>query len=107
MGKARNRIRRWAKRLAIGLGVLVLLVAVLFLVAQTPWAKRRIASVVERALGEQTGSQVRIGSLRGTLPFSLALDDVSFEDKDGVWLQVSASRRCRSGRSVRNCRGAR
>jgi len=88
MGKARNRIRRWAKRLAIGLGVLVLLVAVLFLVAQTPWAKRRIASVVERALGEQTGSQVRIGSLRGTLPFSLALDDVSFEDKDGVWLQV-------------------
>ncbi len=88
MGKARNRIRRWARRLAVGCGVLVLLVAVLFLVAQTPWAKRRIASAVERALGKMTGSEVRIKSLRGTVPFSVVLDDVRFEDTDGVWLQL-------------------
>ncbi|MBN1918770.1 MAG: translocation/assembly module TamB domain-containing protein [Verrucomicrobia bacterium] len=89
MIKTQHRIRRWIKRVAVALGIVVLLVAVLFLVVQTPWAKRRIASAVERALGDLTGSQVRIKSLRGTVPYSIRLNDVSFTDEKGTWLHVA------------------
>jgi autotransporter translocation and assembly factor TamB len=89
MKKRLRRARRWMRRLAIVAAAVVLLVVIAFVVAQTPWAKRRIAAYLERTLGELTGSEVSIGALRGTVPFSVSLQEARFTDKEGTWLRLS------------------
>ena len=81
-------MKRWAKRLGAVIGALLLLALVLFLVAQTGWAKRRLAAYIETALGKATKSDVVIGRLKGTLPFTVVLEQVTFTDSDGTWLTL-------------------
>ena len=88
----KQKKRRWPKRLAIGIGILLLLTVAAFSILQTPWAKRKIADVLARTLGEKLRSQVTIGRLTGILPFRIDADVISFQADGRTWLHIEDAR---------------
>jgi translocation and assembly module TamB len=84
------------RRFGIGLlAVLVLIVgAVLGALglAQTEYAKRRLAQWIEAESRTPDGSGVAIGAIEGFLPFDMTLRRVALRDRQGTWLEVESAR---------------
>src|SRR5215813_2447785 len=88
----RRTLPRWLRRLlrsaAAFMGALVALAAILFLLLQTPPAKRLVADRLAAELTATTGFGVAIGGVEGLLPFSAVITDVRVADVGGTWLAV-------------------
>jgi translocation and assembly module TamB len=88
----KRTVPRWLRRLLLSMaGVIataVALAAILFLLLQTPAAKRLAVQRLETELTAATGFTVDIGGLEGTLPFSAAVTDIRIGDAGGTWLTV-------------------
>jgi translocation and assembly module TamB len=77
-----------------GIGLLVVLVALAgaFGLAQTDYAKERLARLIEAETRGADGSGVTIGAIDGVVPFTLTLRDLALRDRDGAWLTVEEAR---------------
>lgn len=84
-------IRRLGIGLAVVLASLVLIVLVLFGVAQTSYGQRMIAGALESALSGPDGA-AEVRGLEGFLPFRIRLDRLALADEAGVWLSVDDAR---------------
>lgn len=84
-------MRRWLKRLAVALLVLLLVpvvaIGALRLALGTDTGARLAVEAVNRALA---GQGVAIGGLAGAFPERLALESLEIQDRDGVWLRAEA-----------------
>jgi translocation and assembly module TamB len=81
-------LRRLSRAFATIVAVVVTLGGVLFLLLQTPAAKRVVAERLASRLTAASGFQVQIGAVEGTLPFDAAITDVRVSDANGLWLTV-------------------
>ena len=67
---------------------LIILLALIWAGLQTPWAKNRLAGLIESAT-ESTGEfRVTLEGLDGLIPFSMVVDRVALSDADGAWLEA-------------------
>lgn len=84
-----RRARRILCRLALAaiLGLLALL-GLVWAVAQTGWAKQKLASALSTELSAKSGNRVRIEGLGGILPSRLSLAHLEVSDDNGPWLTV-------------------
>ena len=84
-------MRRWLKRIAIGLGglfgVLVLAVLGAWAFANTETGRAWIADQVEAALSAGD-AEAAVAGLSGPLPQRIALDRLTLQDADGTWLTL-------------------
>ena len=76
----------WLARIVF---LILLLAAVLFGIAQTPWAKRHLAAALSARLSKPPERRVTIGTIRGVLPFRVQLDRFGVSDQAGEWLAVN------------------
>ena len=83
---------RWLRRLLLSAaaftGALVALAAILFVLLQSPPAKRLVADRLAAELTAATGFRIAIGGVEGLLPFSAVMTDVRVADVGGTWLAV-------------------
>ncbi len=70
------------------MGALLVLLSVLFALAQTQVAKRQVATLLSAALSRGIEGQVTLGKLEGLIPFDIRLDHLSVGDEGGGWLTV-------------------
>lgn len=81
-----------AKWLAIGLAVILAAAAGLVGLAQTDYAKARLARWIEAESRAPDGTGVTIGAIEGFIPFNISLRDLALVDRDGAWLTVETAR---------------
>ena len=72
---------------AVVVGLLVAVIIVASLLAQTDFGRRTLASALEGVLSAP-GAEVAIGQIGRGLPARLAVEDVAIRDEEGVWLTV-------------------
>ncbi|MBW7864532.1 MAG: translocation/assembly module TamB domain-containing protein [Candidatus Hydrogenedentes bacterium] len=80
---ARKRVR-----LRRALIFLVVLLLVLLAIPQTPFGKRAIVSLIARQVESRTPFSLSITGVRGWIPSSLEVDEISLHDAKGEWLTV-------------------
>ncbi len=66
----------------------ILLLALFYLLLQTPPGKRVLASFLSRTLSHPGRTEVHIGRISGWLPSRMAVDRISVGDARGEWLAV-------------------
>ncbi len=71
--KAIFKFRRWLGRLMAGI---VLLLILLFLMAQTPWGKQAVAHGLGRVLSRQLRLELHIEGLKGFIPFHTSVERI-------------------------------
>ena len=75
-------------RLALALFVLPIIVLALTVGApRTAAAQSRLVTIVENALSTPD-MEVRIGDIRGAIPFNMTVTDIRVADAEGVWLTI-------------------
>lgn len=91
----RGRAATATKRIAVGLAALLVLIVGAVLaalgLAQTDYAKRRLAQWIEAESQGADGSGIAIGAIDGFLPFDMTLRQVALRDRQGVWLTVGSA----------------
>ncbi len=80
-------MKRWAKRLSLGLLALVLLAGSGLLIADTSWGHRQIIAQVE-GLSPKSGLKIGIGAIEGSIYGQSRLNDVTLSDPKGVFLAI-------------------
>jgi translocation and assembly module TamB len=92
----RGRAAMATKRIGIGLAAVLVLIVGAVLgalgLAQTDYAKRRLAQWIEAESRGADGSGVAVGAIEGFLPFDMTLRRVALRDRQGVWLEVASAR---------------
>ena len=89
-------LRKLAITLGVLLGLVLLLVAGAFGLAQTRFGQDRLAALIARQLGTP-GQPADVEGLSGFLPFDMRLALLRLRDSQGVWLEVEdASLRMRA-----------
>ncbi|MBU1910306.1 MAG: hypothetical protein KJ726_09685, partial [Verrucomicrobia bacterium] len=83
--KVIGQLCKWTARVLAGL---LLLAALAMALIQTPWAKRRLASLTARVLSTEN-VRVSIGRLQGLVPFDVRVDEIRLADASGDWLQAA------------------
>ncbi len=76
---------KWIARVC---AILLLLLGLLFGLAQTEMGKRQVAKWLASALSRGLKSQVKLGKFDGLLPFDVQLSTLTVSDKSGKWLEV-------------------
>src|SRR5690606_34800014 len=80
----RRRVRRAISTvLLVMLGIVVLALAFILLVANTPWGREQVRTRVVTLLDEQLAGRFHIGRLEGNLLTGVRLVDVSITDTTG------------------------
>lgn len=74
--------------MAAGVSILIILMAVLWGLAQTGLGKQFLAQWISAALGKGTSFQVKIGKITGIIPFNIRVDELTISDGDSEWLVV-------------------
>jgi translocation and assembly module TamB len=67
---------------------IILLIGLIWLGLQTPWAKKKISAWVQRFTAETGDYQVKLEGLGGTLPFSITLKQASISNEKGPWVEL-------------------
>lgn len=76
---------RWT---AVGAVTLVILLAILFGLAQTEIGKRQLARQVARGLGGASNARIEVGKIEGIIPFDFRVDRLISSDTDGEMLAL-------------------
>ncbi|MFA4910589.1 MAG: translocation/assembly module TamB domain-containing protein, partial [Desulfobacteria bacterium] len=86
--KLKERIIKIGKWIAGVISVLIILIAILFGLAQTDLGKRQLAVWLASGLSRDPDAQVKLGKINGLIPFNIRLDRLVVSDPDGEWLIV-------------------
>jgi len=73
---------------AVGAAILVILLAILFGLAQTEIGKRQVAKQVARGLGVASNARIEVGKIEGIIPFDCRVDRLISRDADGEMLAL-------------------
>jgi translocation and assembly module TamB len=91
----RGRAATATRRLGIGMAAVLVLIVGAVLgalgLAQTDYAKRRLAQWIEAESQGADGSGVAVGAIEGFIPFDVTLRQVALRDRLGVWLKVDSA----------------
>ena len=68
---------------AVGVATLVILLAILFGLAQTEIGKRQVAKQVAKRLGGASNASIEVGKIKGIIPFNCRVDRLISSDTDG------------------------
>lgn len=80
------RITAIIKWILGGLAALLMLLGILFALAQTNMGKRQLATSLATRLSTRQDIQVKIGRIEGLVPFDVRLDRLTAADGVGEWL---------------------
>ncbi len=75
-------LRKWTKRLAVFLAVIVLLIAAVILFLHTPWGKSIVKNEVRKYLVNQLKTPVEIGKIDYQLPSWIRVENLLILDKE-------------------------
>ncbi|HXI87787.1 MAG TPA: hypothetical protein VNH64_10035, partial [Parvularculaceae bacterium] len=81
-----RRVLYIAALAALGLAAVIAVAAVGVL--YTPPGRHLVAALIEPQIGEVLGGKAHVGSLKGSLPDHVTLNDIEIAGDDGVWLRV-------------------
>jgi translocation and assembly module TamB len=81
-------LKKTGKWVAVGVAVLIILMAVLWGLGQTGLGKQFLAQWISASLGKGTSFQVKIGKITGNIPFNLRLDELTISHGRSEWLVV-------------------
>jgi len=84
----RVHLKKIGKGVVVGVAILIILMAVLWSLAQTGLGKQFLARWISTALGKGPSFQVKIGKITGIIPFNIRLDKLTISDADSEWLVV-------------------
>ncbi|MFO7774394.1 MAG: hypothetical protein R6W89_01215, partial [Candidatus Hydrogenedentota bacterium] len=79
-------IRRGLKWFAVAVCTAAILGVLFLIFLQTPPAKRIIAEQLSARLDVHPRVHIRLGDIRGWLPFDIRVGEITLSDEEGVWL---------------------
>jgi autotransporter translocation and assembly factor TamB len=71
------------------LGVLLLVPLLLVAFVQTPMGKQLLAAELSKRISRSENLTLKMGTIRGWIPFSVQIDRLEIGDADGVWLEAA------------------
>ncbi|HCX90428.1 MAG: hypothetical protein CO106_05210 [Deltaproteobacteria bacterium CG_4_9_14_3_um_filter_44_9] len=86
--KLKERVIKIGKWIAGVISALIVLIAIIFGLAQTDMCKRQLAVWLASGLSRGPDAQVKLGKIDGLIPFNIRLDRLAISDLDGEWLVV-------------------
>jgi translocation and assembly module TamB len=78
-------VARWT---AVSVAIFVLVLSILFVLAQTDGGKRQIARLLAQSLSRGDEIRAEVGEISGLIPFELELNRLALSDGKGPWLTI-------------------